>query len=704
MSIDEVVKKELLEAKEKEAEKKDLLALLNRLVALLPQELGVKKTCERLVRIVIEETDFENCSIALWEPREKCLTFAAGFGLTDMVDEEAHHTYHRNLKFRCGQDVASEVFADKKPVFIENVHERPIPPKASSVVKPACLVCVPLLDLGILNMSSSIPRELPEGRRRNWILMGNIIGHLVMTASLNERLTGAVDLLEHEVDRKTWALEEKNRELAAANHLLEAIIDYSPDGICVLDENGLIVRVSKGMEKFQGEAAFLAIGASPAVFFRDPRIFFSMIQEVSRDGKKQMLDIFMLGPDGTLQSVDAFLTKLPHDSEEARGYLLVVHDITQQKAFSEQLFQTEKLAALGIMAGGVAHDFNNTLMRILGNTQLLALQAQDESMKKRLQNIELAVQDAAMTQRRLQTFAGREDENERWATADLTQVIEEVIAITRPHWKSSMEKYGYTIELKTELAPQCFAKISPLGLREALASIVLNAVDAMPKGGTLRISTRKEDQWVFIDMEDSGSGMTEEVQRKIFDPFFTTKGIGSSGLGLSVSWKFIHRNGGDIQVVSQPGAGTTFRISLPGSEGRQPSAASTDAFVEPAVRRVLLVEDEPETLRLLDEMIQLTGHTVAAVQDGQEAMALIDREEFDLIFTDLGMPVVSGWEVARKAKEKNPLVPVILITGWGSQQEDDDLARRGIDLVLPKPFTYNELRMVLQRYLPVLPR
>ncbi len=700
MNIEELLRNELLEVRRKEVEKTNVLSMFSRLMELLPQKLGVTKTCENLVRIIIEETDFENCSIALWNPAERCLAFVAGYGLPDLLDEDIGRAYHRALTFDTGHDIAGGVYTGQEPVFIGDAREHPIPPKSRAVVSPVSLVCVPLLDLGILNMSASHPRKFTPEQRRSWVLLGSIIGQLITTASLHERLSDTNQLLEQDVDRKTRELEARNQELVLMNELLERIIDHSREGICLLDSDGIIRKMNRGMAKFQGEEAHEAIGSSPSVFFDDPLAFRNLLNEVSEAGSRQALDLFMRTPEGELLPVDIYLTRLSDKQEATSGYLLVVYDMAEKKAFSEQLLRTEKLAALGTMAGGVAHDFNNMLMRILGNTQLLMLHVSDETIRSRLKNIDSAVQDAAQTLKRLQTFAGKNGEAQGHASAvNVKEVLDDVVELTRPRWKNSLEKHGFTIDLGLDAASDCVVRVSASDLREALANIILNAVDAMPTGGGLTIRTGCQGESVWIEVSDTGLGMPEEVIRRVFDPFFSTKGVGNSGLGLSVAWNLITRHGGNIEVTSQPGQGSTFRIWLPRAQDEAKLTSTIRVSPEAMSGRVLLVDDDQEILRLLRDMIRMSGHRVTATADAEEAMELIEKEEFDLVVSDMGMPVVSGWEIAKKVKNRSPLVPVILITGWGTQYEEEDLTRHGIDLVLSKPLGYEKLKAILQKYL-----
>jgi CheY-like chemotaxis protein len=190
--------------------------------------------------------------------------------------------------------------------------------------------------------------------------------------------------------------------------------------------------------------------------------------------------------------------------------------------------------------------------------------------------------------------------------------------------------------------------------------------------------------------------MDSEVQRKIFDPFYTTKGVTNSGLGLSVSYSLLNRYDGEITVYSEVGKGSRFQIQLPAAES-DGIEASTETISLTPPRKLLVVDDEEEVLNLVRDMFEMAGHQVTAVQDGERAIELLKQAEFDMVFTDLGMPGINGWVVAKKAKEIHPMVPVVLITGWGAQYDGQNLQSQGIDLVLPKPVSYKQLVAALEQ-------
>lgn len=374
-------------------------------------------------------------------------------------------------------------------------------------------------------------------------------------------------------------------------------------------------------------------------------MFQTIFQQLSTSDQIETTDVSLVGAEGDLYLADIYATKLTSAIGSPSGYLLVINDMTKKKALAEKMIRKEKLAALGTMAGGVAHDFNNLLMAILGNIQMILHETSDEETKRRLQNIEKAVHDGAHTVRRLQKFTARDREPQAVAV-DIAEAINDVVDLTRPRWKNAMEKNGHVLDLQMDLERDCLADIHPSDLREVLTNLIFNAVEAMPEGGTLTLSNRSEDEWVIIDVADTGIGISKEVLAKIFDPFYTTKGVVNSGLGLSVSWSLVNRCGGEIQVNSKEGKGTVFSIRLPGSKIQKDTVNQNCLEQNLDKYRILVIDDEIPVLEIVCDMLRLKGHKVVAANDSIEALRLIEKENFDLVLTDLGMPVLSGWQIA----------------------------------------------------------
>ncbi len=401
--------------------------------------------------------------------------------------------------------------------------------------------------------------------------------------------------------------------------------------------------------------------------------------------------------DGAIRQVE-ISANLMKDPEGRLLTIAFLKDITEKKKMEEQLLQAEKLRALGEMASGVAHDFNNALASILGNTQLLLYTVEDKEVRESLKTIEKVAKDSAQTVKRLQEFTRRKGQEELFAV-DVNAVVQDVIELTKPKWKDDAQKRGAKIEIHFQpgKVPSVLAHASEM--REVITNIVLNALEAMPNGGKIEIQTLRKGDKVHIEIADSGIGMSEAIKKKIFEPFFTTKPFTNSGLGLSMSYGIIKRFGGEIEVESQEGLGTTFTITLPASEGGK--VEKDQAFISPNHRsaRILVIDDEETVRDVLSRMLTQFHHRVFVAKNGEEGIRLFKEDPFDMVLTDLGMPGISGWEVCRKIKMLNPSVPVGMITGWGHEIDEKKREEAGLDFVITKPFDLNQILHVLSERL-----
>ncbi len=696
--VKEALKISILGAESQHEEVTRFLAMIQRFAQTLSQSSDPVQVCARFVQIIIEETSFENCSILFWDHDRHNLSLVSAYGLEDQLGAGAGRRYRQNLRFSFGEGIAGRVFSSRKAVFIEDTATDPIPDLKDSVITPVCLASIPLMHLGVLNVSAYHPQSFPHHTRRNWEILGNIVAYFIvgLQYATEEQLDEASGQ-DMKAAPAAGSFSSPPRELSVP--ISEVVLDRMPQGICILDDDGNIIQLNSSIRKMQGDRLpGEIIGRSPALLFQDPSVFEKLLGRVadSESGQVEKTDVHLMSTSGETFLADINLVRLPKDSG---GYLLVIEDVTKKKAFSEKIVQSEKLAALGTMAGGVSHDFNNLLMAILGHIQLILPQIENEEIQRRLQNIEKAVYDGSNTVRRLQRFTERDRDPKAMAsTVDIGEAVRDVVDLTRPRWKNFMERSGHKINIQCDLVPNCLAAINASDLREVLTNLLLNAIDAMPNGGTLTFTTRCSGEHVVLQVSDTGIGMSKDIAEKIFDPFFTTKGVGNSGLGLSVSWSLLARYGGEVQVKSKPGKGTTFIIKLARAEAAksQPAARTGE---DTSSYRLLLVEDDPEILNILRDMLRLKGHRVVATSDGTKALDLIDNSNFDLVLTDLGMPVVSGWEIAKRVKTKSRKTPVVMITGWGGQYEEEDLSSRGVDLMLAKPLSWDKLLQSIEKML-----
>ena len=381
------------------------------------------------------------------------------------------------------------------------------------------------------------------------------------------------------------------------------------------------------------------------------------------------------------------------------------HYIAEQERIREQFSQMEKLSALGELASGVAHDFNNTLAGILGRAQLLQRTNDPEKLKRGLDIIIKTAEDGAKTVKRIQDFA-RQRRDHNFELVSIDQILLDASEITRPRWKNCAEASNIHIILDLHIGSNAMVLGDDSELREVLVNMVFNAVDAMPEGGTLSLTSRTAGEQVIVAVVDTGVGMYPEVRSKIFDPFFTTKGKAGLGLGLAVSFGIIRRHGGNIDVESQYGKGTEFRITLPLAKIAEKSVdpvavaavlENTDPGVsetEPQKRsptRLLVVDDEDFVRDLLGEILEGEQCEVHLAESGSTALSLFQEHEFDGVFTDVGMPGMSGWELAREIRLINKKVPIAVITGWGEAVGSHEQKAAGVDWVVAKPFTADRI-------------
>jgi len=376
------------------------------------------------------------------------------------------------------------------------------------------------------------------------------------------------------------------------------------------------------------------------------------------------------------------------------------HYIAEQERIREQFSQMEKLSALGELASGVAHDFNNTLAGILGRAQLLQRTNDPEKIKRGLDIIIKTAEDGAKTVKRIQDFA-RQRRDHNFELVSVDQILLDASEITRPRWKNCAEASNIHITVDLQIGSNAMVMGDDSELREVLVNMVFNAIDAMPEGGTLKLSTSTVDQSVVIKVIDTGVGMYPEVRSRIFDPFFTTKGKAGLGLGLAVSFGIIRRHGGNIEVESQYGQGTEFRITLPiativegglmveyaNSEPPASSTCDSSSADENAQPRILVVDDEDFVRDLLQEILEDEGCDVQLASSGSEALAMFQDFRFDAVCTDVGMPGMSGWELAREIRHLNQQIPIAVITGWGEAVGSNEQKAAGVDWVIAKPFT-----------------
>ncbi len=690
----------------------------------IASRLELKIILQKIIGSVIELLEAEAGTVTLWDNRKQSYIFAIVHGLPESL-------IGREVPLP-SSGVIGEVLKKKVPVLYEDYEHHPNRLKELEPFHYKEAVGVPLIVremvIGAMVIGTSDPKKHFQQSDIN--LLFNIAHQAAIAignAQLYEDSLAKIKQLTtlYEIGKTLSSTLDLDELLKKALELIREQWGYALCGILFLDreKNELYIRQVIGRNLKEVKDLRFRVGVDGIVGWVAKTGESLYIPDVSKDSR------YITGlPEGRsgvvfpLKVRDEVIGVLDIESDEIRGFgeedLKVLSSFASQvsgfienaQLFSElkqtlkelkqaqdQIVQVEKLRAMGEMASGVAHDFNNVLAAVIGNIQLLLHQLEHlrpEEIRERLRVIEQASKDGAETVRRIQEFTGIKRDKE-FIPLSLNDLIKEVSVVTEPRWKDQAQKRGVQIEWVSKLGDIPLIMGNPSELREVLTNIIFNAIDAMPEGGKLTLTTQPQsDDWVEVKIADTGIGMAEEVRKRIFDPFFTTKGVNSSGLGMSVSYGIIKRHGGEILAESELGKGTTFFIHLP--TGYVEEAPEVEKKVLKPVKKVasasiLVIDDEDSVRDILFRMLKTKGHQVVVACDGEEGIEKFKNERFDLVFTDLGLPKMSGWEVGKTIKELNPKVPIAMITGWGMELNKEKMSESGIDLIISKPFNFDQI-------------
>jgi len=389
------------------------------------------------------------------------------------------------------------------------------------------------------------------------------------------------------------------------------------------------------------------------------------------------------------------------------GRVAVVTDLTERQEAERQreLFERgEKLRALGQMAGGIAHDLNQALAVVTGYVEL-ALDDLDgrpgassgPETRALLETAAQAAVQGADSVKRLLTFARQQDQGSP-EIVDVAQMIGETVRFTAPQWRGRAQADGRPIDLVVEAEPDLRVRGWTTSLREALINLVLNAVDALPDGGTIRLAARQQGDAIVIEVADTGTGMSPEVRDRIFEPFFTTKGEHGTGLGLAMVFGTVQRHGGEIGVESVEGEGTTFSLKLPAATGLADDIEHDRPALEALPVRILVVDDEPRLALMLSMLLRRDGHDVETEASAEAAIEKLEGGGYDVVISDLSMGTgMNGWDLAQEVDRRWPDTRFVLASGWGAGIGEHEAQAQAVDAVLAKPYRLEELRRVVGR-------
>jgi signal transduction histidine kinase len=378
--------------------------------------------------------------------------------------------------------------------------------------------------------------------------------------------------------------------------------------------------------------------------------------------------------------------------------LKVAERTRELRETQQQIVKQERLRAFGEMAGGIVHDFNNALMSVIGYSELLL--HDDEQLadipttRRFLKIINTAGQDASHVISMLRDFYRPREAIDLFSLVDLNDIIEQSVPLTQPKWKDHALSEGREIALKLDLGKLPAISGNASDLREIATNLVFNAVDAMPNGGTITLRSLADAGDVIFEVIDTGVGMSEAVRQRCLEPFFSTKGEKGTGLGLSMVFGIVKRHEGTVEIESEEGKGTVFRIRFPGQVMLEDMVPEDDFKMDRSLN-VLVVDDEPIARDVISRYLVTDGHRVVTAINGPEAIDRVRTESFDLLITDHSMPGMNGVQLAAAVRQMRPRQPIILATGFGEGRVESGELQGDIDLVIRKPVPRRELRRAL---------
>ncbi|MCC7265137.1 MAG: PAS domain S-box protein [Candidatus Latescibacteria bacterium] len=562
------------------------------------------------------------------------------------------------------------------------------------VVGAGVLVIAALFSLVGVGRIARPVEALVEGTRR---LAAGELGHRLQVSTGGE-LGELADSFNH----MTASLDHSREALAESERRYRDLFDSAQDLVYTTDLEMRLTSVNRAGLEFLGRAE-AEVQGRPFYELLIPEDARRLEEEDRQLPPGAMRPVFEArfsqgkGQQAVLEVVSRWIT----EGGKPVGTHGVGRDLTARREreqatqrFREQLAQAEKLRALGEMAAGVAHNFNNLLTVVLGNAEMTELRPDlPEAVRQDLRRISEAARRCAAIVRRIQTFGRPIDLNKK-APVDLHQVVRDTVDITRPRWKTEPERQGRAMRIDLALEPVPLIASQGSAWEEILSNLIFNAVDAMPRGGIITIGVASAGQEVVLRVTDTGVGMDEQTRQRVFEPFFTTKGPEQgTGLGLSTVWGLVQGMGGQVELDSEPGRGTTLAIRVPLSPPAAPASPEEAAPVPARPLRLLVVDDEPLVLELLPALLQ--GHQVDTACGGEEGLQALERQTYDAVITDWVMPQTSGLEIIAAAR-RAPGTVVVLMTGWQQRGTTTD-PLQGVDLVLPKPFERVDVERLLQQ-------
>lgn len=505
----------------------------------------------------------------------------------------------------------------------------------------------------------------------------------------------------HAFDLRTAALQ---RELKVARHTLQSLLDACPVAILIVDPDKCMSMWNRAGEQMFGWTSSELIGRRyPLVSNVDFPAFERLFNRVMSGEGFTGVEATRLHKDGSTIAVRMHTAPMRDPDGRVTGAMALLEDLRETRKLEEQVRHSQKMEAIGRLAGGVAHDFNNLLSVMLGMTELLGMDGElGSESREHVEEIRRCAESARQITAQLLAFGRREVVQPR--IQDLHETLRSDLQLLR-------RLIGDAVEIDIDLVEgPAWVRIDPAHFDQILLNLAINARDAMPEGGRLRVTTRRfsepdepdEPDLLELEIADSGTGIAADVLPHVFEPFFTTKPQGQgTGLGLATVYGIVRAAGGSIEVDSEPGHGARFRINFPLIEQDVPQTTPqrSRASIPHGHERLLLVDDEPSVRRSTSKLLASLGYVVETAGSGEEALDLLGRLEVDLLLTDLAMPQMSGVELAARIRQRMPELPIVFMSGNLDSEQLRSEISEGQAVFLQKPVTLAALATCVRQML-----
>ena len=492
----------------------------------------------------------------------------------------------------------------------------------------------------------------------------------------------------------TWAL-FRSRLFDIVPIARDTIREDLRDGVIVLGPTDVVIDINPAALAILGIPSAQAIGRPALRTLSD----FGELADALDLGSELHTEI-AIGSGIERRVHDLRISFVRHE-QRIIGRLAILRDITDRKQAEEEMVRSQRLRAVGELSLGISHNLNNLLTAVLGPAGIIESMTDDPSITREARIIiESATRASDLVKQLGRSVRG--NKADVLQAVCVAEAVQEAIDSARPRWKFESEAAGININVTNAVIETQPVAATRAGLHDVLLNLLLNAVDAMPDGGSITIAASQIGAEVLITVTDTGTGMEQEVESRVFEPFFTTKMNVGSGLGMSTAYASVNQWGGYMNVDSSLGLGSTFTIGLLvwteverlRTDVVQELPPTKEAVSDREPARVLLVEDEEMVRSVVAGMVRQAGHEPTLAESGAEALELFRVNEFEVALIDLGMPGMPGDAVAQALRELDPRLVTVLVTGWNLRDDDPRLSM--FDLHLGKPFRATEIQQLIE--------